>query len=561
VEGFQAAAALNKVTTALEAFTGSASATKAILEQTKAISQDSPFRFPELNEAAQKLALFGVEADKIGPSLKVLSDIAAGTGQAIGEIAEQYGRMQERGSVTARDLKALMGEGVPIVGELAKVLGVSTAQVTAMGKAGQLTFPQVQQALINLTSEGGKFAGMSDKMGHTIGASFGRLKDNVTEALGSAAGGVIAALHLDRVIDYVTTSVQKLVPIVGSAFSSVVDVVKSYGAYIYPIVVDEWISILDIAKTVWSGIGAVWNWGTTLIMGHTVSAGNVISSVWSGVVGIYKWAATSVQTAFRVLDYTISHFGQLTDMILIGTELSVVRFANQVIYFFGDAIPYAIQYMSRNWQEVLTDLGHGSELIIGNLANNIVNVFSNLPGLISGKTNWSDVWTPLANGFKSTIVETFKLPDRVKGNLESELGKEFDDLSHTYSQGLSDFLDDRTAHAADSVKGITDSIGNAFKQKPLELSAIPKLTPDNLSLTITPELKRAKLVKFGSADAASSRFDFTSPAALKPTQTPTGVGEEKKALDKGNEKSDRRDDYLQKIYYRGENPLVQTANF
>ena len=190
-----------------------------------------------------------------------------------------------------------------------------------------------------------------------------------------------------------------------------------------------------------------------------------------------------------------------------------MRTGNQIAYIFTDVIPAGIVFLSNEWTHILTDIGSFTGTFFMNLAGNIVKIVKNIPGLVNGSVNFGDLWTPLATGFKSTIEQLPVIADREKGELEKSLEQESDTLTDSFANGLGSHLSQQGQHAQDVTKTVTDKIKQMFKLPPVKAPAMPKmdafkpkLDPSNLSLSITPEIKRADAVLLGSAQADAFKY-------------------------------------------------------
>jgi tape measure domain-containing protein len=472
--GLNANAELQKTATALEALAGGADNARGILQQVKELTEHSPFRMPELSDAARELAVFGVSAEQIGPDLQVIADLAAGTGKSVGELAEMYGRMSEKGVVGTKEIKGLMKQGIPIVAELAKQFGVSEQQINSMAKAGQISFPQIQSALQSITTGSGKFAGMAEKMGHTIGAVWDRLVDNVTETLGRFAGRVIEVFHITEALEALNNGVGKIGQIFAEGMSGVIDFAAAV-----------WGEIAGEVTALWTGIVSVWNWGTSAIAGRSMSVGEVARSGFEKVVAAAKWLGQEVQLAFRVAEFAIEHWKESLLLGAIWTLYQYEKMNEQGVYLFTVALPLAIDYLARNGVAMLKDFGNYSELIIGNLVENTINTFTSIPDLITGRVDWSHVWKPLTTGFQSALKESFWLPDRVPSKLEQSLKKSLDGFSRLYSDQLGKAIEEK----ANRANGIAEKAAATLKDffglndlaKAPEIKIKPNLDPSSPS--------------------------------------------------------------------------------
>ena len=183
VKALTGAAEMETTTVAFETLIGSASQAAATLEGLKKFGAETPFEFPELADAGKKLLAFGSGAGALVPELRMLGDLSAGIGAPIGELAELYGKARTQGRLMAEDVNQLTGRGIPVIAEFAKQFGVSTAEVRGLVESGKIGFPQLQQALGSLTSEGGRFFEMTKKQSTTAAGLWSTLQDSIGEVL------------------------------------------------------------------------------------------------------------------------------------------------------------------------------------------------------------------------------------------------------------------------------------------------------------------------------------------------------------------------------------------
>lgn len=191
--GVKIAAEAEQAAVAFRVLLGSEEAAKKTLADITSFAASTPFQLPELRDAARSLAAFGLSADQIVPNLKMLGDIAAGTNQPIGELAEIFGKAKVQGRLFMEDINQLTGRGIPVITELAKVFGVPASSIRKMVEDGKINFSHLQQAMVNMTTAAGPpaaglanvFAGIAGR-GQVMAADLDKL----------SAGGVpaIAAL-------------------------------------------------------------------------------------------------------------------------------------------------------------------------------------------------------------------------------------------------------------------------------------------------------------------------------------------------------------------------------
>lgn len=196
----KAAADSEQLEIAFTTMLGSAEKAKDLMKDISDFSAATPFQFDEVVNAGRSLLAFGVDAGDVTDTLRRLGDVSAGIGAPLGDIAEIYGKAKVSGRLFAEDINQLTGRGIPIITELAKVLGVTEGQVKELVEKGKVGFPELQKAFENMTNEGGKFAGLMEAQSQSLGGLFSTLKDNVALALTAIGKQLIEAFDLKSVL-------------------------------------------------------------------------------------------------------------------------------------------------------------------------------------------------------------------------------------------------------------------------------------------------------------------------------------------------------------------------
>jgi tape measure domain-containing protein len=187
---------------------GSASAATATLKDLKTFAADTPFEFPEIQDAAKKLLAFNTPAKDLKETLRQLGDISAGIDAPIGEIAELFGKARVQGRLFQEDINQLTGRGIPIIQELAKQFGVAESGVRKLVESGKVNFGNLQTAFADLTKEGGKFGGLMEKQSATLPGLFSTLSDTIGQGLADLGTDIVESLDLKGAIKEISSFVQ-----------------------------------------------------------------------------------------------------------------------------------------------------------------------------------------------------------------------------------------------------------------------------------------------------------------------------------------------------------------
>lgn len=161
----------------LKVLLGSEKEATKLMSELMETATKTPFDLQQVANGAKQLLAYGESVDKVNETLIMLSDISSGAGQPINDLIYLYGTMMTQGRAYAQDIRQFTGRGIPLIEELAKVMGVAKDEVSALVTAGKIGFPEIQKAIQNMTSEGGKFYKMSETISTTVQGQLNRLQD------------------------------------------------------------------------------------------------------------------------------------------------------------------------------------------------------------------------------------------------------------------------------------------------------------------------------------------------------------------------------------------------
>jgi tape measure domain-containing protein len=164
------------------------------MQQLKDFSIKTPFTPEEVFRASKALIAFGFAAKEQIGLIKMLGDVSAATGKPLEEIAFIYGKIFSRGKAQARELNQLIMAGVPIVGELAKVMKKPQTEIANLSKQGKISFGDVEAAFKSMTQEGGVFFGLTEKRSQALSGRWSTLKGSVMDLGRSIGDGLAPAL-------------------------------------------------------------------------------------------------------------------------------------------------------------------------------------------------------------------------------------------------------------------------------------------------------------------------------------------------------------------------------
>lgn len=313
VASVKLAASAETLALQFKVLTGSADTAAKILKDLDQFAAETPFQKMEIGEAARKLIAFGSSAETVFDELRVIGDIAAATGQPIGELAELYGKAQVQGRLFGEDINQLTGRGIPIIQELAKQFGVAESEVKGLVKEGKIGFPELQIALQSMTGEGGRFGGMMNELSQTTAGRWSTLVDQVL-LLGTAIGNELLPVAND-LITWASNMIAHTDGF-GNAFSSALQPALKFITTVFGFLED----VGTVAGIVVGNFGTLWEgmfedipkYASAAFQWITDSAGIVLANIGTMISNLYN----SINTAGLRLGEEIAFKLGLSDEVL-----------------------------------------------------------------------------------------------------------------------------------------------------------------------------------------------------------------------------------------------------
>jgi len=172
-----------------------------LFEELVVVAARTPLFLEHLTKGAQILLAFGSNSEEVTSQLVMLGDAAMGNAQKLEQLVEAFGKVQARGTASMRELNMFLYAGVPIIDALAESLGVATDEIFRLSERGELKFEMIEAALKRLTSEGGQFAGMMEKISQTVEGKWSTAIDSIQLAM--AEFGKIMLPTVKEALDWV----------------------------------------------------------------------------------------------------------------------------------------------------------------------------------------------------------------------------------------------------------------------------------------------------------------------------------------------------------------------
>jgi tape measure domain-containing protein len=293
----------------------------------KKVGAETPFEITGLAQASKTLLAFGVEQDKLIPTMTRIGDVSLGNNEAFQSMSRVMGQISALGKLQGGDLNQLINWGWNPLNEITNRTGESMEKVRKRMSAGKVSYKEVEQALKDATSEGGRFYEGMAKGSETLSGKLSTLSDVFNDFLGKVTKPLFDYIQ-NKAVPFLTNLIEKFDKL------------------------DPWVKDISVKFALLFGaIGPLLLVGGTLItvLGGIVTAISAISLPVVAVIGalvvfVAEWAA--IITVFTII-------AQKT-----GILQAVFNFLKDVI----SAINAVIQGDTQKSFEILTEkLGMSAE--------------------------------------------------------------------------------------------------------------------------------------------------------------------------------------------------------
>lgn len=165
---------------------GNADDAQAMLDKLYTVAAKTPFEFPQLTSATQRLLGFGMAAKDVIPTMTAVGDAVAASGggaDQIDRVSTALGQMQAKGKVSSEELMQLAESGVPALKILGEQLGLTGQQLTTKLQAGAISADKGIAALVKGMNK--RYGGMAAAQSKTFSGMLSTLKDTGRQILGA----------------------------------------------------------------------------------------------------------------------------------------------------------------------------------------------------------------------------------------------------------------------------------------------------------------------------------------------------------------------------------------
>ena len=275
----------------LQVMLGDVEKGNALLKEFNTFANVTPFSNDEVVKAGKVLLSYGMSVSAIRSTLKSAGDASAATGKDFEELSAIIGKVYAKGVADSEALNQINEAGIPILGELADMYGVTARQIYKMAENGKLASSIVLAAFQRMTSQGGMFFDMMDKQSRTLKGAWSTFTGQMqyaaavvgeqlvplftegTNSANSLAAALVAAAESGQLLADIVSVLDPLIGMLAGATANAI----MFGAV-----------LSELGKTGANVIGALGELVSTVLFGIATAVTAVVETIVAGAIEAYN---------------------------------------------------------------------------------------------------------------------------------------------------------------------------------------------------------------------------------------------------------------------------------
>ena len=382
------------------------------------------------------------------------------------------GDVFKEAAMSALDMATVMGgdaKGAAL--QLGKALNDPLKGISALSRAG-VTFSDEQKKMIESMVEAGDVAGAQGVILDELKGEFG----GAAAAMADTFGGQMQ-----------------------QRWNELGDVGEQFGAQIKQSLV-IFLPLVDMM------IGGLQHFAdvTGKVMNYVVERGqalvNGVTPYFEGLVQAVVFSATYIEVEFSRIGDT---WTMLKDMI----ALRAIQIGSVIAHVFTEVVPKYLKWFANNWVNIFIDMAKATSTIVNNMAVNLVDFFFSITRWLKGE-GFDFKWTGLLDGFEASMDELPEIAERKKGQLETFLETEINDIQTSMANEAAQKVEDRMGKLRNffsrKAAPTLDDVGDANLTGEIDLGAAEK---DKKSKNVGLESIEQMIKRIDTAAATSPELE------------------------------------------------------
>ena len=259
----------------------------------------TPFDMDTIAQATKGLMAAKVPLGEMTEYLTRFGDLSQGNSQRFRSFINAFSKSSAKGKADMEVLNVFIDQGVQILDQLGKQMGVTSGEIVKMASEGKVSFSDLTKALKDLTEEGGLYHDSMASASQRLSGAQAGLQESVNSL--AASFGQMLAPAAQKIIELVTTLVDAInnSPIAKGVLAGIV------AALAVAINTKLVIAVISLAVKMWTAYAATMaQAGAMALLNPALLAG--VAAVGLATAGLVTFAAHQQQAADKTNDVALA---------------------------------------------------------------------------------------------------------------------------------------------------------------------------------------------------------------------------------------------------------------
>ncbi|WP_078379162.1 tape measure protein [Sutcliffiella halmapala] len=338
--GINRLSAIEDARIALKVMLGDITKVDKFMEDVLAFAKTTPFAFPQLATAAKNMVAFGMDTEKVIPTLQAIGDAAAASGkgaEGLDQITAAFGDMQLSGKLSLDQVNRLTANGVNALAILANKSEMSIDDMRKAISSGAIDSKEAIDMLVDgiqngtngIAGETKKMVGVMEEMKDSWRGSVDSLKSSISSTMATIMEPAMP--HIRKFMGWFGDQFKKLPDVINGtvkmlkpAFDQLLPVFKEVGTAISQTIIPAIKNMIPIVEPVIAAIVLAFK-----ALGEIIV--NVVAPAFK-VVGDFAKENTTLLQAL-----VVGIMAAVSTIYLLGKTIAVINTVKAALLAFKSA--------------------------------------------------------------------------------------------------------------------------------------------------------------------------------------------------------------------------------
>ena len=340
---------------------GSASKASKLVKDLTQLALKTPLDVASVQQATQTLLAFGLQSEKVIPTIKMLGDISLGNKERFDKLTLAFSQMTAAGKMMGQDLLQMINAGFNPLLIISEKTGISMGELRKTMETTGISSDIIAKAFQIATEEGGRFFNGMDNAMTTYNGQLSLLKEAVQITFGKIMTPIFDELRLKIIpslvewlrklqekFESLSPAAQKTIAIIGLIVAAIGPLLVIIGGLIFAL------ATLSIV------IGAISAPITLVIIGIAALAAAIII-LWNksegfktAVIKIWNSIATGIESAINYIGNLWNQYGvAIIESVILGWQ-TMVAFVSPILENFKQLFINLYNDIGPIWESIKT---------------------------------------------------------------------------------------------------------------------------------------------------------------------------------------------------------------